>query len=271
MEYLRDKHKKKGVIKATIIMILLFILMFISGMTYLDPPPETGIAVNFGTSDVGSGLVQPQHNTPPKPVNTKPEPQVTKPVVKENVLTSDDEEAPVIKETKHVKPKKHTTPKQNPKPKKDPKPQPDKNITNILNNVNSAPGDNTNNSSGEGNDGKPGDKGSTSGDPNASGYYGNGGNGGGGTGNYRLGNRRALSKPKPVFKCNEEGRVVVKIYVNRQGKVVKAIPGAKGTTGSAPCLLQAAKQAALKTKWQADAKAPSQQIGKIIYNFKVTE
>ncbi len=270
MEYLKDKHKRKGLIEATIVMIILIILMFISGMTYLDPPPETGIAVNFGTSNVGSGVVQPKHNTPPKPVKTESQPEVTKPQVNEEVLTSNVDEAPVIKNTKPVKTTKTTKPKDT-KPKKDPKPKPDKTFTDILNNVNSAPGEETNNSSSEGNDGKPGDKGSTSGDPNASGYYGNGGSGGGGTGNYRLGSRRALAKPKPVFNCNEEGTVVVKIYVNKQGKVIKAIPGVKGTTGSAPCLLNAAKQAALKTTWTPDAKAPTQQIGKIIYRFKVGE
>ena len=269
MEYLRDKHKRKGVIKATIIMILLFILMFISGLTYLDPPPETGIAVNFGTSSVGSGRVQPQHNTPPKPVKTKTQPERVKPVVKDKVLTQNNDDAPVIKQTK-TKPKKHIKPKKT-KPVKPQKPQPDKSIKDILNNVNNAPGKNTNNSSGEGNDKQAGDKGSTSGDPNASGYYGGGGKSGGGNGNYRLGNRRALAKPKPNFNCNEEGIVVVKIYVNRQGKVIKAIPGVRGSTNSAPCLTNAAKQAALKTTWTPDTKAPMQQIGKIIYRFKVTE
>jgi len=267
------EHKRKAVIEATIVMILLVVLMFISGLTYLDPPPETGIAVNFGTTDLGKGAVQPQHNTPPQPVQQKPEPEpVSEPEVKEKVLTQDNDEAPVIKEKpKKKKPKKQTKPKKT-KPKPDPKPQPDKNITDILNNVNNAPGSDTNNSSGEGNDNQAGDKGSTSGDPNASGYYGSGGKGNrGGTGNYRLGSRRALTKPKPKFTCNEEGKVVVKIYVNRDGRVIKAVPGVKGSTNNAPCLLQAAKQAALQTKWSSDSKAPDTQIGKIIYNFKVTE
>ncbi len=267
-----NKHKKKALIEASIVMILLIILMFISGLTYLDPPPETGIAVNFGTSTIGKGAVQPQHNTPPKPVQQKIEQPKEKiePQVKDKVLTQNTEDAPVIKDKPH-KTKPKPTPKPV-KPKTKPKPKPDKNITDILNNVNNAPGDDTNNSSGEGNDNQAGDKGNTSGDPNASGYYGNGGhNGGGGSGNYRLGNRKALTKPKPNFQCNEEGRVVVKIFVNKNGKVVKAIAGVKGSTNNAPCLLSAAKQAALKTKWTPDPKAPETQIGKIIYNFKVTE
>ncbi len=270
MKYLEDRHKRKAVVEATIIMILLIILMFISGMTYLDPPPETGIAVNFGTSAVGSGRVQPQHNTPqPKPVQQQPQEQISKPEVKDNVLTQDNEEAPVIKD-KPQKPKPKPSPKPD-KPKPKPKPKPDKNITDILNSVNNAPGDDTNNATGEGNDNQAGDKGDISGDPNASGYYGNGGRGGGGgTGNYRLGSRRALTKPKPAYNCNEEGRVVIKIYVNKAGKVIKAMLG-KGSSNNAPCLVEAAKQAALRTKWEADPKAPDTQIGKIIFNFTTTE
>ncbi len=268
MNYWEDKHKRKAVVEATIIMILLILLMFISGMTYLDPPPETGIAVNFGTSETGSGKIQPQHNTPkPKPVQQQKQ-EVQQPEVKDNVLTQDNDDAPVIKDKpQKPKPKPQSKPQ---KPKQKPKPKPDKNITDILNTVNNAPGDETNNSSGEGNDNKPGDKGDTSGDPNASGYYGNGGSGGGGTGNYSLGTRKALTKPKPVYNCNEEGRVVIKIYVNRSGKVTKANLG-KGTTNNAPCLVDKAIQAALQTKWQPDAKAPETQIGKIIFNFKTTE
>jgi outer membrane biosynthesis protein TonB len=270
MKYLDDKHKRKGLIKASIIMILLVILMFISGLTYLDPPPETGIAVNFGTSDMGSGNIQPQQNTPPKPKKIIKNTPQTKPQIKEEVLTQNNEEAPVIKKKKKKKPVRDNKPQPDTKPKEE-KPVPDKNITDILNNVKNAPGENTNNSKGEGTDNTQGDKGSRDGDPNASGYYGNGGSGGGGTGNYRLGNRKALNKPKPDFNCNEQGIVVVKIYVDAQGHVKKAQPGMKGTTNPAPCLLEAAKKAALKTKWSPDANAPTLQIGKIIYHFKIRE
>jgi len=270
LKYIEDKHKRKAIIEATIVMILLIILMFISGMTYLDPPPETGIAVNFGTSAVGSGQIQPQHNKPqPKPVQQQQNKPDTKTEVKDNVLTQDNEDAPVIKD-KPEKPKP-TKPTKPTKPEPKPEPKPDKNITDILNNVNSAPGEDTNNATGEGNDNQTGDKGEITGDPNASGYYGNGGTGGsGGTGNYRLGNRKALTKPKPEYNCNEEGRVVVKIYVDKAGNVIKAVLG-KGSTNNAPCLVNKAIDAAKRTKWQPDNKAPDTQIGKIIFNFKTTE
>lgn len=111
-------------------------------------------------------------------------------------------------------------------------------------------------------------KGKVTGDPNASGYYGIGGDGSGG--NYRLTNRNALNRPKPDYPCNEEGKVVVTISVDQSGNVVSAVPGAKGTTNSASCLLNEAKKAALKTKFNPDNKAPSKQVGAIIYKFSLS-
>ena len=40
--------------------MILFLLIFVVGPTYMDPPEEYGVAVNFGTTDFGSGNVQPK-------------------------------------------------------------------------------------------------------------------------------------------------------------------------------------------------------------------
>ena len=129
--------------------------------------------------------------------------------------------------------------------------------------------DNGNADGGEGVDDKAGDKGKKTGDPNASGYYGTSGTGSGG--NYQLGNRKALTKPKPTYDCNEEGKVYVRISVNNSGKVISASAGVKGTTNTAPCLLKRAKEAALQTKFNPDSNAPNKQIGLIIYNFSLSD
>jgi len=80
-----------------------------------------------------------------------------------------------------------------------------------------------------------------------------------------------LNKAVPDYPCNEEGRVFVSISVNQSGRVIDAQAGIKGTTNSAPCLLNEAKAAALKTTFNADSKAPSKQVGVIIYNFSLSE
>ena len=80
-----------------------------------------------------------------------------------------------------------------------------------------------------------------------------------------------MNKEKFVQDCNESGRVVVQIEVNPQGTVIRAVPGVKGTTNSAACLMEPAKRAALATRFNSDPKAPARQIGTIIYDFKLSE
>ena len=90
------------------------------------------------------------------------------------------------------------------------------------------------------------------------------------SGNYNLAGRNALSKPIEQPNCEEEGTVVVSIEVDKYGTVLKAVSGVKGTTNSANCLLKPAREAALRTTWNADPNAPTKQKGTIIYKFSLT-
>lgn len=285
MKFLETKHEKKSAIITAVLTALLIIAMLIFGLTYLDPPPENGIAINFGTSEVGSGQVpnttpktSPSQETPPPP----PESSTSKPEVKEEVVTQDAEEAPVIKEEKkeESKPKEEKKPekKENQPVKTDKTPKepvkevkkPDKSTSDALNSLLNGPDQKGAENGGDGNDNKHGDKGDPDGDPNAKSYYGQG-KGIDGDGNYRLGGRKALNKEKFVQDCNESGTVVVKIEVNQNGTVINAVAGVKGTTNTNPCLLGPARKAALATKFNSDANAPAKQVGKIIYEFKLSE
>ena len=79
---------------------------------------------------------------------------------------------------------------------------------------------------GEG-DTRPGrNQGSTDGTPGAP--HGLGGSGDGMS--FNLGGRSMLSAPKIVDSSQKEGKVVVDIIVDKDGKVVKATPGARGST-----------------------------------------
>ena len=60
-------------------------------------------------------------------------------------------------------------------------------------------------------------------------------------------NRLAVRKIKPNYSCEEFGKIVVRVWVNREGKTIKAEPGIRGTTESSSCLFKEAKYAALKT------------------------
>lgn len=255
-----------------ILHLLIILLLFLVGMKYLDPPIEQGIAINFGTSDVGSGKIQPTEKIESAPQQTSP-PPVSQPVsdIKEEVVSQDIEDAPVIKKEK---PKKET--KEAPvteKPKEEVKkadPKPDKSTTDALSSILNGPKSDGKAKGGEGDDNKPGDKGSPDGDPNASSYYGTG-KGLDGDGNYQLGGRKALNKEIFIQNCNESGIVVVNIEVDRSGRVINANAGVRGSTNTANCLLEPARKAALATKFNPDDKAPAKQVGKIIYRFSLSE
>lgn len=274
MQVLDTKHKRKSAVITAIILVLLVFVIFNYGMQYLDPPEEYGLAINLGDSNVGSG--EPVEKT--KKIST-PEvvekqevveevKEVPKEVVKEEIITDDtSKEVPVV-EKKEVKkePVKEVVKRVEPKVK--PKPKPSKATQDALNNLlngNSSDGK----EKGEGDDKIEGVKGKEKGDPNSNKYYGN--TGGGSGGNYNLAGRKALSKPIEKPDCQEEGIVVVRITVDKNGKVISAVPGVKGSTNTAACLLKPAKEAALRTTWNADDKAPSIQTGTIIYKFSLTK
>jgi hypothetical protein len=248
-----------------------------------------GVSVNFGDSDLGSGsnyksdVLEVESQVKKTPSVTTPEEVI---LTKENSTDDavvipkkekNDQKAPVSKtetKTEVIKPKVSTTTNDA--------------LSSILKGTNKG---------GDGNDKTAGNKGKSNGNLNASDYYGSGGSGGGngggngtgiglgngsgygagnggGAGNgigggYSLGNRKAISKPAPKYTCNEEGKVVVEVSVDRNGRTVSAIAGIKGTTNTAKCLLEQAKLAAMNTKWDASNDAPEKQVGKIIYNFSL--
>lgn len=269
---LETKHEKKSFTITVILHVLLILLLIFFGLTYLDPPPESGIAINFGTSEVGSGNEQPKEPVKSSPQKTSAQPVKSEPVIEKEVVTQDIEEAPVIEKKKKPTPveTKQPEPIKEPEPVKKPEPKPDKATNDALSSILNGPEKSGTATGGEGNDNVAGDKGSPDGDPNASSYYGQGA-GLDGDGNYRLGGRKALNKEKFVQDCNESGIVVVRIEVNQQGQVISATPGMKGTTNNAACLTDPAKRAALATRFNSDPNAPSRQVGTIIYNFKLTE
>ena len=86
----------------------------------------------------------------------------------------------------------------------------------------------------------------------------------------RIEGRSAVGKlPKPEYSVNDEGVVVVRIVVNSNGVVTSATAGHKGTTTQNATLWEAAKQAALKSKFSPKTQDPTPQEGTIIYRFKL--
>ncbi|MGB0788243.1 MAG: energy transducer TonB [Marinirhabdus sp.] len=273
MFLLDTKHKRKSMTVTVVLYAAFLVLLFFLGMTYLDPPPESGIAVNFGTTATGSGSIQPNKPIKSEPRQATPPPPVPQPKaeIREDVVTQNNEDAPVIKKEKKATQKKETPREtQKKQPRKPVAQKPDKTTTDALSSILNGPKSTGTATGGEGNDRTPGDKGSPDGNPNAQSYYGTG-KGLDGDGNYLLGGRKALNKEKFLQDCNESGKVVVSIEVDRNGHVINATPGVRGTTNNSRCLLEPAKRAALATRFNSDGGAPAKQIGKIIYNFKLSK
>ncbi len=266
MRYLETEYEKKSFAITTAIMVVLLLLFVFLGLNYMDPPPENGIAVNFGNTEFGSG----ENKTSTETVQSAPKPSSSSQsnAAEEDLTTQDIEEAPVIKETKKPTPQKEST-KEVLKPKVNSKPQPSKNTTDAISNLLNGPKSDGKNTEGEGPDKIPGNKGSLDGDPYANSYYGSGKGDGGGKG-WGLNGRKLSAAGKETQKCNESGTVVVQITVNRSGNVIAA-KFTKGTTNTDPCLVEPALATAKKHKWQPDPNAPETQIGFIIVNFKLGE
>jgi colicin import membrane protein len=269
-------------------MLLLLLAILFLGMKYLDPPIESGIAVNFGTSEMGSGNIQPS-----EPVKSQVQPevaeqeQVTEETIEnsvpddalaEDVLTQESEESIKIKKAaterlkakaesdKKAKAEAESIRKAEAEAEKVRKDQDEKKrkLDALMGGIKNSEGTT---SGGQGNDNVGGDKGNENGDPNADEYYKN--DGSGRSGDYQLGSRKPLNKPDPKYDCEEEGLVIVAIQVNRAGKVIRATSGIKGSTNMAICLVSRAKEAALKTTWQPDSNAGSTQTGIIRYRFSL--
>ena len=276
MKLLDTRHKRKSMTLTIVIFLLLALSLIFFGLQYMDPPEQRGIAVNFGTHSQGAGNIQPEkpiESTPKQSTTSTPETEVSE--QEEDILTQDIEEAPVIENKEKEKPKTEPqpieeVPEPEPEVEPEPEPEPDKSTSDAISNLLNAPKSTGSDKGNEGDDNTSGDKGDPSGDPNASSYYGQG-KGLDGDGNYNLGGRRALNKERFKQECNESGRVVVRIVVNRNGEVVSATPGYRGTTNNASCLLDPAQRAAMATKFNPDTKAPAQQVGTIIYNFSLSE
>ena len=280
MKYLETKHERNSARITTLIVLILLLLLFVVGPGYMDPPEEYGVAVNFGTTDVGSGnkplseprkAVEEQVVEESQPVESVAEPTESTPEV-EDVMTQETAEAIAIRKQKEAEARAKAEAERIEREKREAEERERREKEDKINKLNELIGgvkdSDGKDDGGEGPDNEGGNKGDLDGDPYAPSYFGGSGPGKGGVG-FGLGGRGRPSKKIYKQDCNEYGLVVVKIEVNRQGRVIKAEPGIRGTTNTHPCLLAPAKKIALSHKWRADNDAPARQIGFVSINFDV--
>ena len=244
-----NEKKDRGIaIAGTILFhaLAVLVLFLMAFKTPLPLPGEEGVEVDLGMMDQGMGHLPPE--TPAIPMTTQPQEQQNK--SEEDIVTQDIEEAPALEQPKNTKPKQE-------KPVEQPKPQVNRRAMYKGNNDPQAGGS-------EGITGQPGDQGNPNGLAGIRQYEGNGGKGNGP--GYDLGGRGAKRLQSPPKEFPEEGHIVVEIWVDRDGNVVKTAI-AKGTEITNKEMQNMAIEAAKRSKFVADPNAPIEQKGTITYTF----
>jgi TonB family protein len=93
---------------------------------------------------------------------------------------------------------------------------------------------------------------------------------GAGNDDVNLGGRSLVGTlPPPEYSIQEEGRVIIEIRVDQQGRVTWAEFLSRGSTTTNATLVAAARQAALKARFDVNEDAPVTQTGTITYNFRL--
>ncbi len=233
-------------------LILLVCLAF--GYDPPDPPiPEEGVEVNLGNSDMGYG-----NDPQPSPTEESAAPRPSS--ATEQVITQHHESTTPM----YSSPKPSTAKTDNKTPtttQPDPPKEPEVNKQALFpgsRKTTGPKGGSEGNTHGTGNMGKAG------GDPNSSRY--DGAPGQGGTG-FSLSGRSARALPSPATTSNKQGKIVVKIWVDRNGVVTKTDAPAKGSTLTDAALVSLARQSAMKATFSKNSDAPETQVGTITYVF----
>ena len=266
-----DNNYPKAIAVSVIILTSLLLLSIFYIVSKASPPEEVGIGgiiVNYGTSDEGMGndymsveepSVDPNANgkTPDK---ITPENQVTQNTNAENAannIVTDDNSDNVSLNNKPNTSKNAPTQQTEDKP-----------ATPVINQnalykgkKNSGTGQGDGTGTVAGNQGKP------EGDPLSDNYNGTGSGNGGVA--LDLKSRKFVNSPKISDDGQKSGKIVVEIRVDKNGNVISAKAGARGTTLTDPLLWDKCEAAALGSRFNTLASAPDTQIGSIVFNFKV--
>ena len=250
-----NKNKLISGAGTALFMAIIVLVCLSFGYDPPDPPiPEEGVEVNIGNSDMGFGNnPMPEASEPssaPRPVSAT-----------EQVSTQNTESTvPLYTSPKPSTAKQDNSTPTTTKPETPKEPEINKNALFT---------GRRNQQSGSGSQGVTegtGDQGKPNGNPNSNNYTGNGGGNGM---NYSLAGRSNVTLPRPNYSSNEQGTVVIQIWVDRDGKVTRAEYQPKGSSTSNGYLVSQARAAALRARFNADPNAPDEQKGTITYIFKI--
>lgn len=296
----RPSDKSLGVFGTIVFHLLLLLALIFISISSVDPGDE-GILVALGDSPTGQGQFTPsssapaaQTSTPPasQPASTPPPTPSASTPARQQVLTQNTEEAPAIsaqekarqEEQKRIaeqERQRQAEIERQRKAEQERQRQEELERQRIAelerqkreqqaafarNAVSGALSNSGSNSQSAGDTGSSGTQGALTGDPNATNRTGTGLGSKGDE--YSLQGRNLIgSLPKPVYNVQESGRVVVRIVVDREGRVTHAEHRLQGSTTTSSALINAAIDAARKARFNSDPNATSSQEGTITYVF----
>ncbi|HDR90521.1 MAG TPA: hypothetical protein ENN63_12960 [Bacteroidetes bacterium] len=278
---------RRGLIGTVIFHGVLLVLFLILGFSPPEVPEEEGILINFGSTETGSGLIEPSRaSATPEPQPSTPPPTETR-QSEEEIMTQDFEETAAVESGREETTPPEKTPEQIAREKEMERQRQEelerqrqeelerqrrleeqRKIEEIYDRTRAAlSGKNLESaqSTGEGEAGEEGNQGRTEGSVESTSRT---GRGLGDEGiSFDLAGRTPQYLPKPEYNYQKDGRVVVEVTVDRYGNVTKAIPGVKGSTTLDDYLLAVARKAALAAKFDPKQDAPAFQKGTITYYF----
>ena len=250
-----------------IALILVFLLLWFLHLKYVKPVEDDGIEITLGEVEEGGGI--------PDYAQASPEPQVrvsaSRPTASRSssndLIAQEQEESVAVNKTTETPEEPQIDPelirqqqereererlaKEKAEKKRQEQEQKKEKAQDVVGgafgNTNSPEGSNGDpGDKGEGDKGNPLGKGSVSANPPE----------------VAVPNRQCLSLVKPKGQFPQSGKVVLKITVDEQGKVLPSV--GPGTTISDQATINAAKKAAMSTKFSAGERA----TGTITYVFK---
>lgn len=262
-----------------VILFLIFILVvFVTPIPPFEIKPVPEIEIGLGMEGLGNTDAGGSSNKNDKEIATRPETppaQTSQPVKVVDVPTHSqekmvtDETGEAVNITKVSPKKKVKKEKVKEKVIETPKPveeKPSSELSDALAILKSkkkhsgeGSGGGTTGGMGKGTNSGVGDGGGTG--------HGNGNPGFNGRGGYDLIGRLIVKKPAPMTDPEEEGTVVVEIIVDETGRVVKAIPGQRGSTTTSANLYSKARQAAMQAKFNQSPTGTKEQRGTYTFVF----
>lgn len=267
MDRYQNKDRNRALIGTVIFHAVLVVFFVLFGMsTPLPLPEEHGVLVALGYWDEGRGDAQPF--AAPQPVPSPPSTPAQEP---DRTVTQDTYESVALPEEVAD----HDTSEDLPESERhDPTPLPEETLVEEIEEEPAPEVDpralfpgrdqQSTDRQDEGETADAGDQGRPEGAVRANQYDGAGPADGI---EFSLTGRSANYLPLPEYTTLATGRVVVQITVNRQGQVIRATAGARGTTTTDRILHRHAEEAARRARFSTKADAPEEQTGTITYNF----